>query len=228
MGLRHEETGGRLQLLLSGSTMKTATGIGKAGRFFLLIFHCLLPCHCEQHILTKKRSGTLILPISKRFFLSRFVYTKLLSILGKSLRATEALRVFTIMRVQSFFCTIKIISQLVCTENRKANGLTFFLVHNLHQGDAQIYPDMPAYHSIAVTLGRAGFLKELIKIIEYMRQKPSKRVMTMRRKDWDPSLEPDVLVYNSVRIPSYPFLFFFLPNSLFSVIFFLKYVCLVP
>ncbi|CAN6319493.1 unnamed protein product [Urochloa humidicola] len=94
---------------------------------------------------------------------SRFVYTKLLSILGKSLRATEALRVFTIMR-----------------------------------GDAQIYPDMPAYHSIAVTLGRAGLLKELIKIIEYMRQKPSKIVMKMRRKDWDPSLEPDTLVYNSV------------------------------
>ncbi|CAD6204176.1 unnamed protein product [Miscanthus lutarioriparius] len=68
----------------------------------------------------------------------------------------------------------------------------------LPQGDAQIYPDMPAYHSIAVTLGRAGLLKELIKIIEYMRQKPSKRIMKMRRKDWDPSLEPDVLVYNSV------------------------------
>lgn len=94
---------------------------------------------------------------------SRFVYTKLLSILGKSLRATEALHIFTIMR-----------------------------------GDAQIYPDMPAYHCIAVTLGRAGLLKELIKIIEYMRQKPSKLVMKMRRKDWDPSLEPDVLVYNSV------------------------------
>ncbi|XP_062211658.1 pentatricopeptide repeat-containing protein At5g67570, chloroplastic isoform X2 [Phragmites australis] len=57
---------------------------------------------------------------------SRFVYTKLLSILGKSSRATEALRVFTIM------------------------------------------------------------------------QKPSKKVMKMRRKDWDPSLEPDVLIYNSV------------------------------
>ncbi|TVU46456.1 hypothetical protein EJB05_05997, partial [Eragrostis curvula] len=94
---------------------------------------------------------------------SRFVYTKLLSILGKSLRATEALRVFTSMR-----------------------------------GDAQIYPDMPAYHSIAVTLGRAGLLNELIKIIECMRQKPSKKVMKMRRKDWDPFLEPDVLIYNSV------------------------------
>jgi hypothetical protein len=60
---------------------------------------------------------------------------------------------------------------------------------------------MAAYHSIAVTLGRAGLVKELIKIIEFLRKKPSKRVMKMRRKDWDPSLEPDVLVYNSVRIP---------------------------
>ncbi|KAL5202325.1 hypothetical protein ABZP36_013277 [Zizania latifolia] len=94
---------------------------------------------------------------------SRFVYTKLLSILGKAWRPTEALRVFTIMR-----------------------------------GDAQIYPDMAAYHSIAVTLGRAGLINELIKIIEYMKQKPSKRVMKTRRKDWDPSLEPDVLIYNSV------------------------------
>ncbi|VAH74209.1 unnamed protein product [Triticum turgidum subsp. durum] len=94
---------------------------------------------------------------------SRFVYTKLLSILGKAWRPTEALRIFTIMR-----------------------------------GDAQIYPDMAAYHSIAVTLGRAGLLNELIKIIDYMRQKPSKKVMMMRRKDWDPLLEPDVLVYNSV------------------------------
>ena len=98
----------------------------KSRQVFSSHFSLLLPCHCEQHILTKKRSCTLILPISNRFFLSRFVYTKLLSILGKSLRATEALRVFTIMRVQSFFGTIKINSQLVCTENRKANGLTFF------------------------------------------------------------------------------------------------------
>ncbi|KQK14386.1 pentatricopeptide repeat-containing protein At5g67570, chloroplastic isoform X2 [Brachypodium distachyon] len=94
---------------------------------------------------------------------SRFVYTKLLSILGKSLVPTEALRVFKIML-----------------------------------GDAQIYPDMAAYHSIAVTLGRAGLLNELIKIIDYMRQKPSKRVMRMRRKDWDPLLEPDLIIYNSV------------------------------
>jgi hypothetical protein len=69
---------------------------------------------------------------------------------------------------------------------------------------------MPAYHSIAVTLGRAGLLNELIKIIECVRQKPSKKVMKMRRKDWDPSLEPDVLIYNSVMIASYSFPFFIL------------------
>jgi hypothetical protein len=79
------------------------------------------------------------------------------------------------------------------------------------QGDAQIYPDMAAYHSIAVTLGRAGLLSELIKIIDNMRQKPSKRVMAMRRKDWDPLLEPDVLVYNSVRVASEASLVIYFP-----------------
>ena len=43
-------------------------------------------------------------------------------------------------------------------------------------------------------------------IIDNMRQKPSKRVMMMRGKDWDPLLEPDVLVYNSVRAASEAFL----------------------
>ena len=88
---------------------------------------------------------------------------------------------------------------------------TFYVAS--HQGDAQIYPDMAAYHSIAVTLGRAGLLSELIKIIDNMRQKPSKRVMMMRRKDWDPSLEPDVLIYNSVRKLVKIFLSFF-PGSI--------------
>lgn len=85
---------------------------------------------------------------------------------------------------------------------------------------------MPAYHSIAVTLGRAGLLNELIKIIEYLRHKPSKRVMKMRRKDWDPSLEPDILVYNSVKTASCPLFSFLLPNSLSAEIFFLKYLCI--
>ncbi|KAL5556786.1 hypothetical protein UlMin_039022 [Ulmus minor] len=71
-------------------------------------------------------------------------------------------------------------------------------IFNLMRGDFHIYPDMAAYHSIAVTLGQAGRLRELLNIIEGMRQKPSKRTKNMRYKNWDPVLEPDVVVYNAV------------------------------
>ncbi|RZC62778.1 hypothetical protein C5167_024553 [Papaver somniferum] len=94
---------------------------------------------------------------------SRFVYTKLLSVLGKARRPNEALQVFNLMRE-----------------------------------DCHLYPDMPAYRSIAVTLGQAGYVKELTNIIECMRHKPLKKIKNMRRKNWDPSLEPDIVVYNAV------------------------------
>ncbi|KAK6923153.1 Pentatricopeptide repeat [Dillenia turbinata] len=94
---------------------------------------------------------------------SRFVYTKLLAVLGKARRPNEALRVFNLMREE-----------------------------------CHIYPDMAAYHSYAVTLGQAGLLNELINVIEHMRQKPSKRVKNVYRKNWNPILEPDVVVYNAV------------------------------
>ncbi|MCI23806.1 pentatricopeptide repeat-containing protein chloroplastic-like, partial [Trifolium medium] len=55
---------------------------------------------------------------------------------------------------------------------------------------------MAAYHSIAVTLGQAGLLKELLNIVEYMRQKPE-TFNYMYRKNWDPRLEPDVVIYNA-------------------------------
>ncbi|KAK1323431.1 Pentatricopeptide repeat-containing protein [Acorus calamus] len=94
---------------------------------------------------------------------SRFVYTKLLAVLGKARRPNEALQVYNKMRE-----------------------------------DCQIYPDMPAYHSIAVTLGQAGLVKELLNVIEYMKQKPSKRLKNMRHKNWDPCLDPDVVIYNAL------------------------------
>ncbi|XP_043709476.1 pentatricopeptide repeat-containing protein At5g67570, chloroplastic isoform X2 [Telopea speciosissima] len=94
---------------------------------------------------------------------SRFVFTKLLAVLGKARRTSEALRIFNLMRE-----------------------------------DSQIYPDMPAYHSIAVSLGQAGLVKELLSVIECMRQKPSRKTKNMRRKNWDPSLKPDLVVYNAV------------------------------
>ncbi|KAF9600682.1 hypothetical protein IFM89_011353 [Coptis chinensis] len=94
---------------------------------------------------------------------SRFVYTKLLAVLGKARKHAEALQIFNLMRE-----------------------------------DCRIYPDMPAYHSISVTLGQAGLVKELTDVIECMRQKPTKRIRNTRSKDWDPCLEPDVVVYNAV------------------------------
>ncbi|XP_011012061.1 PREDICTED: pentatricopeptide repeat-containing protein At5g67570, chloroplastic isoform X1 [Populus euphratica] len=94
---------------------------------------------------------------------SRFVYTKLLSVLGKERRPQEALSIFNLMRE-----------------------------------DRRIYPDMAAYHSIAVTLGQTGLLKELVKVIECMRQRPSKRVNNMLNKNWDPVLEPDLVIYNAI------------------------------
>ncbi|KAK8482327.1 hypothetical protein V6N13_123978 [Hibiscus sabdariffa] len=99
----------------------------------------------------------------RKDFKSRFVYTKLLSVLGKARRPQEALWIFKLML-----------------------------------GDCLIYPDLAAYHSIAVTLGQAGLLKELLNIIECMRQKPSKRTKNMRHKMWEPMLEPDLVVYNAV------------------------------
>ncbi|XP_054809240.1 pentatricopeptide repeat-containing protein At5g67570, chloroplastic [Prosopis cineraria] len=96
-----------------------------------------------------------------RNYKSRFVYTKLLAVLGRARRPKEALQIFNLMR-----------------------------------GDLHIYPDIAAYHSIAVTLGQAGLLKELLKVVECMRQKPNTRFMN--RKDWDPILEPDVVIYNAI------------------------------
>ncbi|XP_022843783.1 pentatricopeptide repeat-containing protein At5g67570, chloroplastic [Olea europaea var. sylvestris] len=97
-----------------------------------------------------------------RCYKSRFVYTKLLAILGKARKPTEALQVFNLMR-----------------------------------GDAHIYPDMAAYHSLAVTLGQAGFLKELVNVIEFMKEKP-KKIKNVKYKNWDPVLQPDVVVFNAV------------------------------
>ncbi|KAI3451917.1 hypothetical protein Pfo_008582 [Paulownia fortunei] len=97
-----------------------------------------------------------------RHYKSRFVYTKLLKVLGRARKPHEALQVFNLMR-----------------------------------GDAHIYPDMAAYHSLAVTLGQAGFLKELVIVIESMKEKP-KKIRNRRRKNWNPELQPDIVIFNAV------------------------------
>ncbi|KAL6498210.1 hypothetical protein OROGR_028607 [Orobanche gracilis] len=95
-------------------------------------------------------------------FKSRFVYTKLLKVLGRARKPREALKIFNLMR-----------------------------------GDGHIYPDMAAYHSLAVTLGQWGLLKELLNIVESMKEKP-KKIRNMRRKNWNPELQPDIIIFNAV------------------------------
>ncbi|XP_051139378.1 pentatricopeptide repeat-containing protein At1g30610, chloroplastic [Andrographis paniculata] len=60
------------------------------------------------------------------------------------------------------------------------------------------YPDMVAYHCIAVTLGQAGRMKELFDVIDTMRSPPKKKFKTDLIGKWDPRLEPDGIVYNAV------------------------------
>ncbi|KAG9439573.1 hypothetical protein H6P81_019738 [Aristolochia fimbriata] len=60
------------------------------------------------------------------------------------------------------------------------------------------YPDMAAYHCIAVTLGQAGHMKELFDVIDCMRVPPEKKFKTGMLEKWDPRLEPDLIVYNAV------------------------------
>lgn len=44
------------------------------------------------------------------------------------------------------------------------------------RGARHIYLDMAIYHSVDAILDRAGLLKELLNIIEYMRQQSPKRM----------------------------------------------------
>ncbi|KAJ4754837.1 Pentatricopeptide repeat-containing protein [Rhynchospora pubera] len=60
------------------------------------------------------------------------------------------------------------------------------------------YPDLAAYHCIAVTLGQAGLMKELFDVIDCMRNLPEKKFNLGPLQKWDPRLEPDLVVYNAV------------------------------
>ncbi|XP_071706619.1 pentatricopeptide repeat-containing protein At1g30610, chloroplastic [Rutidosis leptorrhynchoides] len=60
------------------------------------------------------------------------------------------------------------------------------------------YPDIVAYHCIAVTLGQAGHMRELFHVIDVMKSPPKKKMSTGIYHKWDPRLEPDIIVYNAV------------------------------
>ncbi|CAM8958091.1 unnamed protein product [Rhodiola kirilowii] len=103
----------------------------------------------------------------------RFIYTAALDVLGKARRPVEAFNLFTAMQ---FYLTI--------------------------QQQMTSYPDLVAYHSIAVTLGQAGHMKELFDVIDIMRSPPRKNFNKGVFEKWDPRLEPDIVVYNAVAVRS--------------------------
>lgn len=76
------------------------------------------------------------------------------------------------------------------------SNLTLFICHL--QNQLSSYPDMAAYHCIAVTLGQAGLVKELFDVIDCMRSPPRKKFKLSPLQNWDPRLEPDLIVYNAV------------------------------
>ncbi|KAK6270479.1 hypothetical protein POUND7_007577 [Theobroma cacao] len=78
---------------------------------------------------------------------------------------------------------------------RPVEALNIF--HSMQQQMAS-YPDIVAYHSIAVTLGQAGHMRELFHVIDSMRSPPKKKFKTGLIGKWDPRLEPDIVVYNAV------------------------------
>lgn len=66
------------------------------------------------------------------------------------------------------------------------------------QKELASYPDLAAYHCIAVILGQAGMMKELFDVIDCMRSIPEKKFKLGMLQKWDPRLEPDLIVFNAV------------------------------
>ncbi|TKY67899.1 Pentatricopeptide repeat-containing protein [Spatholobus suberectus] len=78
---------------------------------------------------------------------------------------------------------------------RPVEALNIFHAMQQHMSS---YPDLVAYHSVAVTLGQAGHMKELFDVIDIMRSPPKKKFKTGIFENWDPRLEPDIVVYHAV------------------------------
>lgn len=77
---------------------------------------------------------------------------------------------------------------------RPVEALNLFCAMQRHRAS---YPDIVAYHSIAVTLGQAGHMRELFDVIDSMRSMPT-NFNVEAFENWDPQLEPDIVIYNAV------------------------------
>nr|POE84063.1 pentatricopeptide repeat-containing protein, chloroplastic [Quercus suber] len=103
---------------------------------------------------------------------------------------TETQTVFLVAKLFLFIYTTAF--DVLGKVNRPVEALNSS--HSMQQ-QVSTYPDLVAYQCIAVTLGKAGYLKELFDVIDSMRSPPKKKFKTEVIGKWDPELEPDIMVY---------------------------------
>ncbi|KAJ8444280.1 hypothetical protein Cgig2_029693 [Carnegiea gigantea] len=125
---------------------------------------------------------------------------RVIQILGKLGNWRRVLQVVEWLQMQERFKSHKIrhvytaALDVLGKARRPVEALNLFCAMQRHKAS---YPDIVAYHSIAVTLGQAGHMRELFDVIDSMRSIPN-NFNVEAFENWDPQLEPDIVVYNAV------------------------------
>ncbi|KAG0597694.1 hypothetical protein M758_12G014900 [Ceratodon purpureus] len=150
----------------------------------------------------------------QKFFLSRLMHgarlkwtdgrlLELVKMLGARREWRRAMEVVHWVHCREHFSHCR--SRYVCTTLLAVLGkclrpVEALNVFNVMREEHSTYPDMAAYHSIAVTLGKAGHLTQLLHLIESLREGPVKKDVrgSPRQLNWNGRLEPDIVVYNAV------------------------------
>lgn len=143
---------------------------------------------------------------SKMMRSARIIFTdhsisRVIQILGKFGNWRRVLQVIEWLQIRDRFKSHKL--RYIYTTALNVLGKARRPVEALNVFNAMLqqmssYPDLVAYHSIAVTLGQAGHMKELFDVIDTMHSPPKKKFKTGALGKWDPRLEPDIIVYNAV------------------------------
>ncbi|CAM8958205.1 unnamed protein product [Rhodiola kirilowii] len=126
---------------------------------------------------------------------------RVIQILGKLGNWRRALQVIEWLQMSERFKSHKlrfIYTAALDVLGKARRPVEAFNLFTAMQQQMTSYPDLVAYHSIAVTLGQAGHMKELFDVIDIMRSPPRKNFNKGVFEKWDPRLEPDIVVYNAV------------------------------
>ncbi|PON63654.1 Tetratricopeptide-like helical domain containing protein [Parasponia andersonii] len=138
---------------------------------------------------------------SARIRFSDHSITRVIQILGKFGNWRRVLQVIEWLQIRERFKSHKtrfIYTTALHVLGKARRPVEALNVFNTMQLQMSSYPDLVAYHSIAVTLGQAGHMKELFDVIDTMRSPPKKKFKTGALGAWDPQVEPDIVVYNAV------------------------------